>query len=153
MNDRLHSHIAAAFFTLGLMTTPWVAPGCEAPASPAPSATSDAPAPGADALKEAAVGAPSAPSAPSQAEPDDKPELPAEIVAKQDAIRARLTELVDDPTNDSFEDADTIAAEFPEVEFEMLFSVQGERAISVRIKGGETFDVLPASRRTSTRKK
>jgi hypothetical protein len=135
----------AACLALCLLAAPFT-PGCDGPAQTnnelTPRAVTDEPEPGPPAVDS--TGAPAAPSAPEDPKPD---ELPAEIVATQDAIRARLIELVDDPSTDAFADSDTIVAEFPDVEFEILMVAEGSRSVRVKIKGGEEFYVLPRHQR------
>ncbi len=140
-------HLAAAALVLGFWVGASVS-GCQdtpQPKSEAVEAETKALAP------TSGAGASTRPTPPKTT--PARPKVAPEVVAKQDAIRARLTELVDDPKTDAFEDTDTLVKEFPGVEFELLMAIEGERSIKVKIKGGEEFDVLPASRRKSTIKK
>jgi hypothetical protein len=142
-------HLAACL-ALCLLTALFT-PGCDGPAQTTsertPRAVTDEPEPETSPPQVDNTGAPAAPAAPSTPEAPKPDELPAEIVATQDAIRARLIELVDDPSTDAFADSDTIVAEFPDVEFEILMVAEGSRSVRVKIKGGEEFYVLPRHQR------
>ncbi len=135
-------HLAAAALVLGFWVGASVS-GCQdtpQPKSEAVEAETKALAP------TSGAGASTRPTPPKTT--PARPKVAPEVVAKQDAIRARLTELVDDLSTDAFEDTDTIAAEFPDVTFELLMAAEGSYQVTFRIKGGEEIDVLPHHQRT-----
>ena len=146
------NHPRYTFATLALVMGLWSAAffsGCQ-DSQPSPSRAAKVTPTAQVPTSTSNEGAKATPTPPktTPAKPKPKPEVSPEIMAKQDAIRTRLTELVDDPKTDAFEDTDTLVKEFPDVEFDILMAVEGSRSIRVKLKGGEEFYVLPRDKRT-----